>query len=84
MRRIPAEKTGRASAKGVGLKVRRPWTIEIYQDRLKEWRYRIKAANGQVTNGPEEGYKRKGEAARAVTRLITELPLAKWVVLSDG
>ena len=34
-------------------------TIEIYRDRKKEWRLRVRAANGRILLVSSESYKRK-------------------------
>ena len=43
--------------------------FEIYQDRKKEWRWRLKASNGQVIAGPQEGYKKRSHCVRMVARI---------------
>lgn len=42
--------------------------IEVYADDGGEWRYRVKAANGQTVGGPQQGYARKDGALRAARR----------------
>ena len=41
-------------------------TFEVYEDRKKEHRFRIKGANGQVIGASSEGYKAKADAEKAV------------------
>jgi len=42
--------------------------FEVYRDKAKEWRWRFVAGNGQVTAGPEEGYKRKSACMASILR----------------
>jgi len=44
--------------------------FEIYRDRRKEWRWRLKAANGRIIADSGEGYSRREHARRATRRLI--------------
>lgn len=43
-------------------------TVEVYPDGGGDWRYRVKARNGQIVGGPEQGYARKDGALRAARR----------------
>jgi uncharacterized protein YegP (UPF0339 family) len=40
--------------------------FQVYQDRAGEWRWRLRAANGQIVADSAEGYTRKHDAERAV------------------
>jgi uncharacterized protein YegP (UPF0339 family) len=40
--------------------------FEVYEDRKKEHRFRIKAANGQVIGASNEGYPTKADAEKVV------------------
>lgn len=42
--------------------------VEVYEDEGGQWRYRVKAANGQVVSTPGQGYARKDGALRAARR----------------
>jgi uncharacterized protein YegP (UPF0339 family) len=42
------------------------WKVEYYQDRAKEHRWRLKAANGAVMARSSEGYKTKEGAEKAL------------------
>src|SRR4051794_13899057 len=44
-------------------------TFEIYQDGKKEWRWRYKAANGEILATPGQGYKAKADAKQSVDAL---------------
>ena len=53
--------------------------IEIYEDRLGEWRWRARAKNGRVTADGAEGYATKSNVRRAVRRTGGALLLARVV-----
>ena len=40
--------------------------FEVYEDKKKEYRFRINAANGQTIGASSEGYKAKADAEKAV------------------
>jgi len=42
--------------------------FEIYRDAKKEYRWRLRNANGKITADSGEGYERKNAAARAARR----------------
>jgi uncharacterized protein YegP (UPF0339 family) len=44
-------------------------SFEIYQDGKKEWRWRYKAANGDVIATPGQGYTAKSDAKKSVEAL---------------
>ena len=48
--------------------MRRPY-FEMYRDKAKEWRWRLKAANGRIVAESGEGYKRLGRCEAAIDRL---------------
>ena len=41
------------------------WTIEIYADVARQYRWRIKAANGRIVGDSGEGYVTRSNARRA-------------------
>ena len=45
-------------------------TVEVYPEagNTGDWRYRVKAGNGQTVGGPQQGYSRKDGALRAARR----------------
>ncbi len=43
--------------------------FEVYEDKKKEYRFRIKAANGQVIGASSEGYKDRAEADKVVDEI---------------
>ncbi|BDB41503.1 MULTISPECIES: YegP family protein [Mycobacterium] len=52
--------------------------FEIYQDRQGEFRFRLKAANGEVI-AASEGYKTKAAAQHGVESVRTNAPAATLV-----
>jgi len=48
---------------------RRP-RFQIYQDRGKKWRWRLRAANGAVIADGSEGYDSKRGARKALDRVV--------------
>ncbi len=40
---------------------------EIYQDRRKEWRWRLKASNGKILAVSSEGYKAKVDCVNCIS-----------------
>lgn len=41
------------------------WRFEIYRDAAREWRWRLKAANGRIVGDSGEGYASESNARRA-------------------
>jgi len=54
--------------------------IEVYRDAAKQWRWRERAANGQVVITSHEGYCRRGRAIMAAHLYARPWPiwLADW------
>jgi uncharacterized protein YegP (UPF0339 family) len=46
-------------------------TFEVYEDKQKEYRWRLKAANGQVIGASSEGYKAKADCEKAIDLIKT-------------
>lgn len=46
------------------------YTVEFYRDRDRQHRWRIKHRNGRIIADSGEGYRRRGDALRALTRLM--------------
>ncbi len=44
--------------------------MNIYQDRRRFWRWRLRAANGRIIADSGEGYARRSNARRAARRLL--------------
>lgn len=40
--------------------------FDLYQDKAGEWRWRLKAKNGQIVAASSEGYKAKSDAEKAI------------------
>jgi uncharacterized protein YegP (UPF0339 family) len=47
--------------------------FEIYQDAAKEFRWRLKAANGEILATAGQGYKAKADCKRGVERIQEEM-----------
>lgn len=52
-----------------GRRTKVKFRVEVYRDRAREWRYRIRAANGKIVAGGAEGYLRKKGVLQTVYRL---------------
>jgi uncharacterized protein YegP (UPF0339 family) len=44
--------------------------VELYKDKGGEWRWRLKATNGQIIATSGEGYKSRSNADRAIDTVI--------------
>ena len=51
--------------------------FEIYQDNAKEYRWRLKAANGEILATAGEGYKAKADAQRGIDLVKKEMVAGK-------
>jgi len=55
--------------------------LEIYRDAKREWRWRLRAANGRIVADSGEGYRRRAAVCEAVKRvrsiLAGELPVVE-------
>lgn len=40
--------------------------FELYQDQAKQWRWRLKASNGQIVGNSGEGYHNKPDCEHAI------------------
>ena len=54
--------------------------FEVYQDKAGEFRFRLKAANGQII-GKSEGYKAKASAKKGIASIAKNAPDAPVIVL---
>jgi uncharacterized protein YegP (UPF0339 family) len=71
-RKRPA--ASKRSSKGkLPVQHQRPLTFEVYRDAGKEFRWRLKAGNGEILASAGEGYKAKADCEKGVQRLRTEL-----------
>lgn len=50
--------------------------FEVYKDEAGEWRWRLKATNGETVANSGEGYKNRIDALAAVSLIQREAPLA--------
>lgn len=49
--------------------------IEVYQDKGGEFRWHLKAGNGEVVSDSAEGYTRVADAYRAAVRVHPDVPI---------
>jgi uncharacterized protein YegP (UPF0339 family) len=57
-------------------------TVEFYKDKVGEWRWRIKAANGRVVGDCAEGYKNRSDCEdmyMAIAEAIKTGIQVKWL-----
>lgn len=45
------------------------WKFEVYEDKADEWRWRLKAANGEITAVGGEGYTSEAAVKQAIARV---------------
>jgi uncharacterized protein YegP (UPF0339 family) len=60
--------------------------FEIYQDAAQEYRWRLKATNGEILATAGQGYKSKADAQKSVERIQTEAatPKLKFETYEDN
>ena len=58
-------------------------TFEIYPDRSGEYRWRLRARNGELMAVSEEGFTRKSSCLNSVKRIQEEAAGAELEVLDD-
>jgi uncharacterized protein YegP (UPF0339 family) len=56
--------------------------FEVYQDKAGEFRFRLKAANGEII-GKSEGYKAKASAKKGIASIGKNAPDAPIVVMEN-
>jgi uncharacterized protein YegP (UPF0339 family) len=66
-----------AAATGLASELRAGATFEVYQDARKEYRWRLKAANGQVIATSGQGYKSKADCRHGIDIIQKEAATAK-------
>jgi uncharacterized protein YegP (UPF0339 family) len=47
--------------------------LEIYRDAKREWRWRLRAANGRIVADSGEGYRRRASVYRAIECVLVLL-----------
>ena len=57
--------------------------FEVYEDGKKQFRWRLKAGNGQVIATASEGYKAKADAEKALESIKEKASKAEVVELKD-
>ena len=50
--------------------------FEIYRDAKNEWRWRLKASNGEVIADSAEGYKNRKDCEHGISLVKAEAPTA--------
>ncbi len=45
--------------------------FELYKDKKKEWRWRLKASNGKIIADSGEGYKNKEDAENGISLVVS-------------
>ena len=58
--------------------------FEVYQDASKDFRWRLKAGNGEVLATPGQGYKAKADCQKGVERIKTEADKLAFEVYEDN
>lgn len=58
--------------------------FEVYKDEAQDFRWRLKAGNGEVLAGPGQGYKAKADCQKGVERLKTESDKLTFEVYEDN
>jgi uncharacterized protein YegP (UPF0339 family) len=58
--------------------------FDVYQDASKEFRWRLKAGNGEVLATPGQGYKAKTDCQKSVERIKTEADKLAFEVYEDN
>jgi uncharacterized protein YegP (UPF0339 family) len=58
--------------------------FEVYQDNAKEFRWRLKATNGEVLATAGQGYKAKADCKNGVERIMKNADKLKFEVYEDN
>jgi uncharacterized protein YegP (UPF0339 family) len=58
--------------------------FEVYQDNAKEFRWRLKAADGGILATSGQGYKAKGDCKHGVERIMKDADKLKFEVYDDN
>ena len=51
-------------------------SIQVYQDKAKEWRWRLVHANGNILANSSEGYANKGDILEIIENIRTYMETA--------
>lgn len=60
------------------------YTFEIYRDKKKEFRWRLKSSNGRIIAESGESYQRKGMMMKTLKKLISSMSSVEKVVDVSG
>jgi uncharacterized protein YegP (UPF0339 family) len=66
------------------MSVTRSLTFELYRDARKEYRWRLKATNGQIIATSGEGYKAKADCQHGIDLIQKEASKAKLEEIEEG
>jgi uncharacterized protein YegP (UPF0339 family) len=58
--------------------------IHILQDKDHQWRWRIRARNGQIVAGCEEGYKHKNKCENSMFKVVNSIKAGDYEVVKDS
>jgi uncharacterized protein YegP (UPF0339 family) len=58
--------------------------VEVYRDTAGEWRWRVRAHNGEIVGDSGEGYRRRWYARRAARRAFPGLRCVEDEYLAGG
>lgn len=53
-------------------------TFELFRDKKKEWRWRLRARNGRIVATSGEGYKRKGRMISTLASIRLSIMALDW------
>ena len=54
--------------------------VEIYRDKGKQWRWRMRAANGNIIANGGEGYKNKGDCVAMIDSISRGINVIKRLI----
>src|SRR5262245_17664850 len=63
---LPSAQAGKGKEGG-------PLKFEVYQDKAKEYRWRLKAANGKILATAGQGYKAKADCVHGIERIQADV-----------
>ncbi|HTK76242.1 MAG TPA: DUF1508 domain-containing protein [Gemmataceae bacterium] len=72
--------SGRVQARQAGGNLK----FEMFQDKAKEYRWRLKAANGEILGSSGQGYKAKADCKNGVERIKKDAEKLKFEVYQDN
>lgn len=61
-----------------------PSTLHYFRDEAGEWRWHVKAPNGEVVADSGEGYRHRTDAEREAVKLFEDTVIYVWDALDDS